>query len=167
MRENDLGQRKIAIFADIHGLLEPTIAVLDDIKRRGITEIYSLGDNIGVGPNPNEVINLLKENNVISLAGNAEEYINLGTSPFHYFGHNEIKRISYAWTLSKLGQNEKNIMLTYPHSRELVIGGKRVGLCHFANDVRFDYRPPHSSMTYQENYRMNGFAYEQFLYTNS
>ena len=37
--------RQIAIFADIHGLLEPAVAVLEDIKRRGITEIYSLGDN--------------------------------------------------------------------------------------------------------------------------
>lgn len=44
--------RQIAVLTDIHGLLEPTIAVLKDIKKRGIKEIYSLGDNIGVGPNP-------------------------------------------------------------------------------------------------------------------
>ena len=53
--------RQIAIFTDIHGLLYPTIAILQDIKRRGIKEIYSLGDNIGVGPNPSEVLDLLGE----------------------------------------------------------------------------------------------------------
>ena len=39
--------RKIAIFTDAHGLYEPTLAALQDMKARGITEIYSLGDNIG------------------------------------------------------------------------------------------------------------------------
>ena len=74
--------KQIAIFTDAHGLLEPTIAALEDIKKRGITEIYSLGDNIGVGPNPKEVINLLQEYNVTSLAGNSEEYVRLGIEPF-------------------------------------------------------------------------------------
>lgn len=50
---------KIAIFTDAHGLYEPTLAALDDMAKRGITEIYSLGDNIGVGPNPDKVIDLI------------------------------------------------------------------------------------------------------------
>ena len=54
--------REIAIMADIHGLLEPLESVLLDIKKRGIREIYSLGDNIGIGPSPKEVLHLLKEN---------------------------------------------------------------------------------------------------------
>ena len=36
--------REIAIFTDAHGLLEPTQAALEDMTKRGITEIYSLGD---------------------------------------------------------------------------------------------------------------------------
>ena len=60
--------REIAIFTDAHGLLEPTSAALDDIDRRGIKEIYSLGDNIGVGPNPGEVLDC-----VIHYAKNAKE----------------------------------------------------------------------------------------------
>lgn len=59
--ENNLNNRKIAIFTDAHALLEPTQAALEDMYRRGITEIYSLGDNIGVGPNPSEVIDLLED----------------------------------------------------------------------------------------------------------
>ena len=51
--------RKVAIFADAHSLLEPTYAVLEDMRKRGITEIYSLGDNIGFGPNPGEVMDVM------------------------------------------------------------------------------------------------------------
>lgn len=159
-------KRKIAIFTDSHGLLEPTMAVLDDIRRRGITEIYSLGDNIGVGPNPKEVIDLLEENGVVSVAGNSEEYITLGIEPFKsYF--TELKYKSHLWTLSKLGEREKGIISLYPHSIELLVGGKKLALCHFANDVRFDYIE-NSTWSYQNKIKVNSLeAYKQFLYTNS
>lgn len=160
-----MNSRKIAIFTDAHALLEPTAAVLDDIKKRGITEIYSLGDNIGVGPNPKEVINLLAENNVISLAGNSEEYVTLGIEPFYsYF--TELKSKSQLWTLSKLGEKEKGIISLYPHSIELLVGGKKIALCHFANDVRCDYSE-HSTFIYQKNVSLKTEAYKQFMYTNS
>ena len=158
-------RRQIAIFTDSHGLLEPTMAVLDDIRRRGITEIYSLGDNIGVGPNPNEVVNLLEENGVVSIAGNSEEYITLGIEPFKYY-FTELKYKSHLWTLSKLGEREKGIISLYPHSIELLVGGKKLALCHFANDVRFDFRE-NSTWSYQKNVGVTPDAYKQFLYTNS
>lgn len=162
---SDSNKRKIAIFTDAHALLEPTQAVLEDIKRRGITEIYSLGDNIGVGPNPSEVMDLLEENSVISIAGNSEEYVTLGTEPFSaYF--NFLKEQSQLWTLSKLNEHQKGVISLYPHSIELLVGGKKIALCHFANDVRFDYIE-NSTYTYQSKVATGNAGYQQFLYTNS
>ena len=93
--------RQIAIFTDIHGLLEPTVAVLEDIKRRGITEIYSLGDNIGVGPNPKEVLDLLTKYHVKMINGNSEEYTAIGIEPFKHYYKKKKKR-SQEWTLAQL-----------------------------------------------------------------
>ena len=45
-----------ALISDIHGNLEALDAVLADIKNKGISEIYCLGDIIGYGPNPRECI---------------------------------------------------------------------------------------------------------------
>lgn len=158
-------KRKIAIFSDAHALLEPVKAALEDIKKRGITEIYSLGDNIGVGPNPGEVIDLLEEYNVKSISGNAEEYITIGIEPFEsYF--NELKTQSQLWTESKLNEHQKGIISLYPHSIELLLGNKKLALCHFSNDVRFDYTK-NSTWTYQRNLKNNEIAYKQFLETNS
>lgn len=156
--------RKIAIFADVHGLLEPLEAVLSDIQTRGIKEIYSLGDNIGIGPNPKEVIHLLKKNGVVSIKGNSEEYATLGIEPFYYF--DEKKKKSQEWTSSKLGEEERKIIEEYPHSIEFLLGGRRIGLCHFANDVRFDF-PKNNVFQYQERLTLNKKAYQQFFYTNS
>lgn len=165
MEENKKQYRKIAILSDAHALLEPVEAVLKDIKSRGITEIYSLGDNIGVGPNPSEVIDLLETNGVKSIAGNAEEYITIGIEPFlSYF--NSLKTQSQLWTESKLNEKQKGIISLYPHSIELMLGGKKIALCHFANDVRFDYTT-NSTWTYQRRLENNEIAFRQFLETNS
>ena len=162
--------RQIAILTDVHGLLEPLEAILEDIRRRGITDIFSLGDNIGEGPNPAETINLLEENGVISLAGNAEEYVRLGLEAFPYIGG--LRKEKSLWTLSKLGEKEKGIIELYPHFIELTIGGKNVGLCHFANDVRWDFRR-RSTWSYQAGFdyedtgeRLNPNASRQFMVIN-
>lgn len=157
--------RKIAIFTDAHALLEPTKAVLEDIYRRGITEIYSLGDNIGVGPNPGEVLDLLEKYSVKSISGNAEEYVRLGIEPFSSCFH-AVKIQSQLWTLSKLNEHQKGVISLYPRSIELLIGGKKVASCHFANDVRFDYIE-NNSYSYKSKFDNGLPAYNQFLYTNS
>ena len=102
--------RQIAILTDAHGLIEPVEAVLKDIKSRGIEEIYSLGDNIGDGPNPLEVIRILEEYKVKSLAGNAEEYITLGIEPFSSYMHGS-RILSTNWTKSKL--DEERVLCMY------------------------------------------------------
>ena len=43
---NNYTGRCIGIITDVHSLLVPTIACLEDLKNKGITEIYSLGDNL-------------------------------------------------------------------------------------------------------------------------
>lgn len=162
---NNYTGRKIAIFTDAHALYEPTLAALDDMEKRGITEIYSLGDNLGVGPNPKEVINLLNERNVTSVSGNSEYYITLGLEPFSsYFNYQ--KKMSATWTLSKLDESEIGLIKLYPHFIELLVGGKKIGLCHFANDVRIDFIE-HSTFAYQEKLANGKTGYEQFKYTNS
>lgn len=155
--------REIAIFTDCHSMYEPTIAVLEDIRRHGISEIYSLGDNVGLGPNPCEVFDLLEEYGVLSVAGNSEYYNILGIEPFDYFY--DLKKQSQEWTESKLGSKRIKNMKFYPASIDLVFGGKKLALCHFINDVRWDYHD-HSTHTYQAMFN-TGHGAEQFLYTNS
>lgn len=60
----------LAIISDIHSNLEALTAVLAEIDRRGITEIYCLGDVVGYGPNPMECLDLVSQRSKISLMGN-------------------------------------------------------------------------------------------------
>ena len=61
---------KIAIISDIHGNLPALEAVLHDIKRRGITRIFCLGDLVGKGPSSAEVVDLIKQTCEAVVQGN-------------------------------------------------------------------------------------------------
>lgn len=155
--------RKIAIVADIHGLYQPAKAILEQCKSEGITEIYSLGDNIGDGPNPAEVIQLLENNGVKSVRGNAEEYALYGIEPFSYLVGK--KSASALWTIDKVKQL-KNIIEEYPVSIDLNIGGKNVALCHFTGDVR-SYLSDTSTWTFQSVQQSNKSGATIFSIVNS
>ena len=52
---------KRAVISDIHGNLTALKVVLEDIRDRGIEQIYCLGDVVGYGPNPRECIDLVMD----------------------------------------------------------------------------------------------------------
>ena len=130
---------KVAIIADVHANLEALKSVLIDIKRQNIQKIYSLGDTIGLGNSPSECLNLMIENNIEMVAGNAEEYLILGADCFSYLKNNMGRYNNVLWTKEQLNKEQIDILTKLPHTIELNIGGKKVALCHFPIDVRYDY----------------------------
>ena len=62
-----------AIISDIHSNLEALEAVLRDIDKQHVTEIYCLGDVVGYGPNPRECIDLVVQNCHFTLLGNHDQ----------------------------------------------------------------------------------------------
>jgi predicted phosphodiesterase len=63
---------KVAILSDIHGNLEALQAVAADINARGADRIICLGDNIGYGPDPEEVVRYIRNQGYESILGNHE-----------------------------------------------------------------------------------------------
>jgi diadenosine tetraphosphatase ApaH/serine/threonine PP2A family protein phosphatase len=67
-----------ALISDVHGNLEALTAVMDDIRKYGsIDEIIFLGDAVGYGANPNEVLEIINANCPIRIMGN-HDYSALG-----------------------------------------------------------------------------------------
>lgn len=59
-----------AIISDIHSNLEALQAVLKEIDRRGIKDIYCLGDIVGYGASPRECLDLVIERCRLCVCGN-------------------------------------------------------------------------------------------------
>jgi diadenosine tetraphosphatase ApaH/serine/threonine PP2A family protein phosphatase len=67
-----------ALISDVHGNLEALTAVMDDIKKHGaIDGIFFLGDAVGYGANPNEVLQIIDATCEVKLMGN-HDYSALG-----------------------------------------------------------------------------------------
>jgi predicted phosphodiesterase len=66
---------KIAVISDIHGNLEAFKKVLTDIGNVQIEEIVCLGDNVGYGPEPEEVVRLIRQRHIPCVLGNHEQVL--------------------------------------------------------------------------------------------
>ncbi len=85
-----------ALISDIHSNLEGLTAVLEDIDRHGVTEIYCLGDIIGYGPNPRECIDQVRRCKIV-LLGNHDQ-----GAMFDPDGFNAPAERAIFWTRSQL-----------------------------------------------------------------
>ena len=63
---------RLAIISDIHGNLEAFKQVLADIDRSRVDGLACLGDNIGYGPEPEGVVELIRERDIPCVMGNHE-----------------------------------------------------------------------------------------------
>ncbi len=64
--------KKVAFISDIHGNLEALQAVLADIDRLAIHTIFCLGDCVGYGPEPEQVITEIRNRGIPTVMGNHE-----------------------------------------------------------------------------------------------
>jgi predicted phosphodiesterase len=82
-----------AIISDIHGNLTALEAVLEDIDKRKVDRIVSLGDVVGYGPRPAECLSIVKDRCAFTLLGNHEYAVLRGPE-----GFNPIAAEAVAWT---------------------------------------------------------------------
>lgn len=134
--------KQIGVITDLHGMYEPTLAILEDMRKKGITEIYSLGDNIGFGPNPHEVLELLREYNVKSIYGNHEIYVADGMDALseHMATLSPVTvkkdKARTAWTRGQLTKQDIEDIMKYDSKIVVERGGKKITLVHSRkNDI--------------------------------
>jgi predicted phosphodiesterase len=63
---------RVAVLSDIHANLEALGKVLQDLDRRHLDLVISLGDLVGYGPDPLEVVRLVRKRRIPSVMGNHE-----------------------------------------------------------------------------------------------
>lgn len=72
---------KTAIISDIHGNLQALQIVFKDISLRKIDRIICLGDLVEGGDYNDEVVELIKENNIITIRGNHDDFNECNLKP--------------------------------------------------------------------------------------
>lgn len=91
----------IAILSDVHANLEAMQAVFEDLKKRSCKRVFFLGDFVGYGPNPVEVLDYIKDFEFCLLGNHDEACLN---GPLKTF--NEMAQRSTWWTRSQICPEE-------------------------------------------------------------
>lgn len=105
-----------AVISDVHANIEALRAVLNDIRRRGTEGVLFLGDAVGYGPNPNECVELLRENCTVILAGNHDK-ASVGLTDIEYF--NEYAKAAILWTSEILTERNRKFIGELPVAKRM------------------------------------------------
>jgi predicted phosphodiesterase len=114
---------ELAFVSDVHSNLEALDAVLEDIGDR---ETYCLGDVVGYGASPNEVIARLREKGAICILGNHDSAVLSGRA--NEFNARAMQAV--AWTARNISGEGREFLAGLPLSRTIDFAGRRVFMTH-------------------------------------
>ena len=93
----------IAVISDIHANRQALEAVLAEASASGASELWCLGDLVGYGADPNDCVNLVRENASLCLVGNHDLAVT-GEIPLDEFSRGA--GVAARWTQEVIGEEE-------------------------------------------------------------
>jgi predicted phosphodiesterase len=121
-----------ALISDIHGNAPALTAVLDHIAHRSTAQaIYHLGDLVGYGPAPDEVVGIIRANGIPGVAGNydstvANNYKHCGCR-YEDPRQEALAHISFEWTKSHVNEDTRTFLGSLPFRLDLRPLGGHLG----------------------------------------
>jgi predicted phosphodiesterase len=102
---------KYGILGDVHANLEALQVVLAEMEKARVDRLISVGDLVGYGAEPCEVIAEIRRRNSLVVAGN-HDHAAIGRLNIDFF--NTYARESALWTRKTLGASEKDYLGELP-----------------------------------------------------
>ncbi len=141
---------RITVFGDIHGNAPALEAVFADMAERGYAEgLYCLGDLVGYGVYPNEVIDAIRARDIPTLMGNYDLGVGNDSDDCGCAYKTEEEEArgkrSIAWTNAHTSDANKVYLRALPDHIPLTLGALRVLLVHGSprkvNEYLYEDRP--------------------------
>lgn len=141
--------RQIAIFSDVHANLPALEEILSDMDRRGLEERYSLGDLVGYGTFPNEVVALIRNKQIPTVMGNYDQGVGNSSDEcgcaYKTGEERALGKLSIAWTNAHTTDENKSFLRSLVPSIPLQLEDLKVLLAHGSprriNEYLFADRP--------------------------
>lgn len=119
---------KIAVISDVHGNLEALKAALESIQKLKVDTIVCLGDLVGYGPYPNEVVELIREQRIMNILGNYDAAVL--EERFNYIRDNEVNKFCMPWAAKELKEENRAYLRSLPRQIVLEFENKKIYFVH-------------------------------------
>ncbi|MEW5855010.1 MAG: metallophosphoesterase family protein [Myxococcota bacterium] len=117
---------RYGIFSDVHGNLEAMTAVLEAYKEEDIDRFICLGDLVGYGANPNEIVDIVKKVAAVTLLGNHDAAV-AGRMDYSYYY--DAARHALDWCAKRVSPDNLEYLKSLPYT-------------HRENDIEFCHGSP-------------------------
>ncbi len=124
--------QRIGVIGDAHANLPATRAALEALQPAGCDALVHVGDAVGIGPHPGEVVSLLVEREVQCVMGNHDEWAAFGLPQPLPPCMSEGEAAHQRWTRSQLTDSHRDILKAWPYELSLTCGAATVMFVHYA-----------------------------------
>jgi len=121
---------KLAIISDVHGNMDALQAVLDDAREQGVGSFINLGDMVGSGAYPEEVVRALSGDHFVSVAGNFDLKVLKRSRSSKRPEARSVKETIIAAAAGELSEESLKFISNLPKELRLDVCGKRLLLVH-------------------------------------
>jgi putative phosphoesterase len=140
---------RLAIYSDIHGNLPALDAVLEHIRQGRFDAVYCLGDLVGYGASPNEVVDRIRQEGAPTIMGNYDDGVGYDRDEcgcaYRQEDERERGQRSLEWTKARTTPENKAFLRSLLPQVRFEADAKRVLLVHGSprkmNEYLFEDRP--------------------------
>jgi putative phosphoesterase len=123
---------RIALIGDVHANLPALEAVLAHADNLGAEAIWNVGDFVGYGAFPDEVVRRLRKRDAVSIIGNYDKKVLRFKKKKEKWRRSkrQEKFLAFQWAYNHLSKKSRKYLRSLPKEIRLEIAGKRVLLTH-------------------------------------
>ncbi|MDP9270291.1 MAG: metallophosphatase family protein [Chloroflexota bacterium] len=134
---------RIAVIGDVHANLPALRAVLGDIAAIGCDAIWCVGDLVGRGPHPNEVVEEVRRLEIPTVQGNWDEAVGMereqSGSLWTSTAAEETGHASLDWTVRVMDEDHRAWLRQLPATLRTAVDGRSILLFHGTPLKRNEY----------------------------
>ena len=119
---------RIAVISDIHGNIYALEEVLKDIQKQDVNLIICLGDLVGYGCNPNDVIEKIRDEKILCIKGNYDASV--VDKDYTFIRENEINSFSLPWAVKTVTTENIEFLKELPQTIVLEFNNKKIQFVH-------------------------------------
>jgi protein phosphatase len=133
---------RILIVSDLHANLEAVRSLPQDYD-----EVWVLGDLVNYGPNPSEVIELVRRKASLVIRGNHDNSVGYDRDPNCSPLFSRMAEDTCRFTKAVITNEQRQFLRSLPLTAERLVDGVRIVLCHATpEDPLYEYRPAESDL---------------------
>jgi len=123
---------RVGLIGDVHANLPALEAVLEHAHERGIIAIWNVGDFVGYGAFPNQVVKRLRKGEVLSILGNYDlKVLDIRRKKEEWRRKRDpLKVLAFEWAYQNLSPKNRKYLRSLPQEIRFEWEGKRVLLTH-------------------------------------